>query len=213
LAGQDPRDDETEPTRFMASTQTSARPSPGLQNPLTRVAPTSLLLAAASCLLAQEGTWNYHPATDMLSDLRNDEAWTNAVAPAAPVYQLAIACEDTEYVSVLVRSDVVIASDAPLAVRFNGGAEEVLPVWHSLASSKRFAFEPGGPALRRMLASRTMAFSLRNGDLQEVSLQFNVAGLEAVMKQMPLKSQQRFAELLVTEKAAPRTATHSRKSS
>ena len=174
---------------------------------------TGLLLAVAGCLLAQDANWIYRSATDMLSDMRDDEVWTNAVAPASPAYQLGVACEDTEYVSVLVRSDAVITSAPRLAVRFDTGAAEVLPVQYSLATSRRFAFEPGGPALRRILASRKMAFSLPNNDLQEVSVQFDVAGLEAVMKQMPLKCQERFAQLLIAEKAVPRPVSHSRKTS
>jgi hypothetical protein len=172
-----------------------------------------LLLTVAGRLLAQDGNWSYHSATDMLSDMRNDEVWTDAVVPASPAYKLGVACEDTEYVSVLVRSDAVISSAARLSVRFDGGAAEVLPIQYSLATAKRFDFEPGGPALRRILASKRMAFSLQNGDLQEISVQFDVAGLEAAMKQMPLKCQQRFAQLVEAEKPVSKAAARPRPSS
>jgi hypothetical protein len=87
-----------------------------------------------------------------------------------------------------------------------------LPIQYSLATAKRFDFEPGGPELRRILASKRMAFSLQNGDLQEISLQFDVAGLEAAIKQMPLKCQQRFAELVEAEKPASKAARPRRSS-
>jgi hypothetical protein len=172
----------------------------------------ALLLAMAGGLLAQDANWSYHAATDMLSDLRSDEIWTDAVVPAGPAYQLGVACEDTEYISVLVRSDAVITSAARLAVRFDGGAAEDLPIQYSLATAKRFDFEPAGNALRRILASRKMSFSLQNGDLTEIPVQFDVAGLEAVMKQMPLKCQERLAQLVGSEPSSKPAARSRRKS-
>jgi hypothetical protein len=170
------------------------------------------LLAVAGCLLAQDGNWSYHGAADSLGETRNDEVWTSAVVPSSPVYQLGVTCDDTVYVSVLVRSDAVITSAARLSVRFDDGASVVLPVQYSLATSKSFDFEPAGAALTRILASRKMAFSLQNND-QETPVQFDIAGLEAAIKQMPLKCQQRLAELLVAEKSAPKPVAHSRKTS
>lgn len=183
----------------MASPRMSARfLSPG--NSLARVLPrAALLLAVSGRLLAQDGNWSYRTAADEQGDLRSDEVWTAAVAPSSPAYQLGISCEDTEYVSILVRSDAVITSAAWLAVSFDGGASELLPVQYSLATAKSFDFEPGGQALRRILASKKMAFSLRNEDLPEVSVQFNVAGLEEAMKEMPGKCQERLAQLIRTE--------------
>ena len=55
--------------------------------------------------------------------------------------------------------------------------------------------------------------SLRNKDLQEIPVQFDVAGLSAVIKQMPLKCQQRFAELAAEEKPAGKTGRRPRKTS
>jgi hypothetical protein len=170
------------------------------------------LLAAAGCLCAQDWNWSYHAATDMLSDLRSDEVWTNAVVPANPGYQLGVAREDMEYVSVLVRSVAVISSAAKLAVRFDGGAAELLPVQYSLATAKRFDFEPGGPALRRILASKKMALSLQDSDLGEVALEFDIAGLGAAIQQMPLKCQERFSEL-VAPRPASKPAARSRRTS
>jgi len=187
----------------MAFLQTSARIL------LTAV----FLPAVAGVLLAQDGNWSYHSATDTLSEMRNDEVWTNAVVPASPAYQLGVTCNDTVYVSVLVRSDSVITSAARLSVKFDGGAAEVLPIQYSLATAKGFDFEPGGPALRRILASRKMAFSLQNSDLQETPVQFDIAGLDTAIKQMPLKCQQRLADLLAEEKPAPKAVGHSHKTS
>jgi hypothetical protein len=172
----------------------------------------ALLLAMAGGLLAQDANWSYHSATDMLSDMRDDEVWTSSVVPATPAYQLGVTCQDTEYVSILVRSDAVITSAARLAVRFDGGAAEDLPIQYSLATSKQFDFEPGGHALRRILASKKMSFSLQNGDLTEIPVQFDVAGLEAVMKQMPLKCQERFAQLVGGEPSSKPAARPRRKS-
>jgi hypothetical protein len=196
----------------MASPRMSARflsHANSLARLLTR---SALLLAVSSRLLAQDLNWSYRTTTDEAGDLRSDEVWTAAVAPASPAYQLGISCEDTEYVSILVRSDAVITSAARLAVSFDGGAAEVLPVQYSLATAKSFDFEPGGQALRRILASKKMAFSLPNGDLQEVSVQFNVAGLEAAVKGMPEKCQERLAQLIRTESKA-KPAARTRRSS
>jgi hypothetical protein len=186
----------------MASLQTSARTLPK----------AVFLLAVAGCLLAQDGNWSYHGAADSLGETRNDEVWTSAVVPSSPAYQLGVTCDDTVYVSVLVRSEAVITSAARLSVRFDDGASEFLPIQYSLATSKSFDFEPAGTALTRILASRKMAFSLQNND-QETSVQFDIAGLEAAIKQMPPKCQQRLAELLVAEKPASKPVSHPRKSS
>ena len=88
----------------MASPQTSARILPK----------AVFLLAVAGCLLAQDGNWSYHAAADSQGEMRNDEIWTNAVVPSSPAYQLGVTCDDTVYVSVLVRSDAVITSAARL---------------------------------------------------------------------------------------------------
>ena len=186
----------------MASLQASARILPKVV----------FLLAVAGCLLAQDGNWSYHATADSQGEMRNDEIWTNAVTPASPAYQLGVTCNDTVYVSVLVRSEAVITSAARLSVRFDDGASEVLPVQYSLATSKGFDFEPAGTALARILASRKMAFSLQSND-QEMSVQFDIAGLDAAIKQMPPKCQQRLAELLVAAKPAPKPVSHSRKTS
>lgn len=186
----------------MASPQTSARILPK----------AVFLLAVTGCLLAQDGNWSYHAAADSQGEMRNDEIWTNAVVPASPAYQLGVTCDDTVYVSVLVRSEAVITSAARLSVRFDDGTSEVLPIQYSLATSRSFDFEPAGGALARILASRKMAFSLQNND-QETSVQFDIAGLDAAIKQMPVKCQQRLAELLVAEKSAPKPVSHSRKTS
>ena len=187
----------------MASLQTSARTLPK----------AVFLLAVAGCLLAQDGNWSYHTAADSLGEMRNDEVWTNAVVPSSPAYQLGVTCDDTVYVSVLVRSEAVITSAARLSVRFDDGASEFLPIQYSLATSKSFDFEPAGAALARILASRKMAFSLQNNDLQQTSVQFDIAGLDAAIKQMPPKCQQRLAELLVAEKPASKPVSHPRKTS
>ena len=171
------------------------------------------LLAAAAALIAQDGIWTYRPTTDLLTDVRNDEVWTEAVLPASPAYRLGVTCDDTEYVAVVVKSGAEIASAASLVVRFDDSSSESLPVVHSLANANSFNFEPAGSALRRILASRTMTMSLRNRDLQEVPVQFDVAGLSAVIKQMPLKCQQRFAELAAPEKPAARPGARPRKTS
>jgi hypothetical protein len=171
------------------------------------------LLAGATGLIAQDGNWTYRPTTDVLMDVRNDELWTEAVLPASPSYRLGVTCDDTEYIAVVVRSDAEIASAASVSVRFDGGSGEVLPVAHSLANSNSFDFEPAGAAVRRILASKSMAVSLRNKDLQQVSVQFDVTGLSAVLKQMPLKCQQRFTELVAGEKPAPKTGGRPRKTS
>jgi hypothetical protein len=196
----------------MASQQENTRPL-SRRNPLARaLRRTVFLLASAGWLFAQDGNWSYQAETDKFSDLRSDEVWNKAVAPSSPAYQLGISCEDTEYVSILVRSDAVITAAARLAVSFDGGAAEDLPVQYSLATAKSFSFEPGGQALRRILASKKMAFSLQNGDLQEVAVQFNVEGLEVVMKEMPGKCQERLAELIRTE-AKSKPAARARRSS
>jgi hypothetical protein len=169
------------------------------------------LLAAAAALIAQDGSWTYRPTTDLLSDVRNDEVWTEAVLPVPSAYRLGVTCDDTEYVAVVVRSGAEIASDDSLAVRFDDRASEALPVSHSLANANTFNFEPAGSALRRILGSRTMTMSLRNKDLQETPVKFDVAGLREVIKQMPLKCQQRFAELAAEAKPAPRTGARARK--
>jgi hypothetical protein len=166
----------------------------------------SVLLAAAFGLMAQEGKWTYEPAADSLADTRNDSIWTEAVTPAAPTYRLAVACDDTEYISVFVRSDAAIVPSATLRVRFDGGDAEVLSVEPSLANANRFSFEPAGNALRRMLASRTMVVSLRNKDLEEVPVNFDVTGFAAAIKQMPSKCQERFAERAAEGKLATKPA-------
>jgi hypothetical protein len=171
------------------------------------------LLAAAAVVTAQDWSWTYRPTTDPLTDVRNDETWTRAVLPASPAYRLGVTCDDTEYVSVVVRSDAEIGSAASLAVRFDDRSSEALPVVHSLANSNSFNFEPAGSTLRRILASKTMTMSLRGKDLQEVPVRFEVAGLGEVIKQMPLKCQQRFAELAAEEKPAARTGGRPRKTS
>jgi hypothetical protein len=171
------------------------------------------LLAGAASLIAQDGNWTYRPTTDVLTDVRNDELWTDAVLPPSPRYRLGVTCDDTEYIAVVVRSDAEIASSASLSVRFDGGSAEVLPVAYSLANSNSFDFEPAGAAVRRILASKSMAVSLRNKDLQQVSVQFDVAGLSTVVKQMPLKCQQRFAELTAGETPAPKSGGRPRKTS
>ena len=171
------------------------------------------LLAASAGLIAQDGRWTYKPTTDLLTDVRNDEAWTDAVLPPSPAYRLGVTCDDTEYVAIVVRSGAEIASAESLAVRFDDSSSEALPVAHSLANSNSFNFEPAGSALRRILASRTMTMSLRSKDLQEIPVRFDVAGLGAVIKQMPLKCQQRFAELAAEEKPAPKAGGRPRKTS
>jgi hypothetical protein len=172
-----------------------------------------LLLAAATGAIAQDGKWTYEPTTDALTDVRNDEAWTEAVLPASPTYRLGVTCDDTEYVSVVVRASTEIASAASLAVRFDDSSSEALPVAHSLANSNSFSFEPAGSALRRILASKTMRMSLPNNDREEVPVHFDVGGLSAVVKQMPLKCQQRLAELAAGEKPAAKTGGRPRKTS
>jgi len=206
--------------RWKESAMASSQRTGGVAGPLSsrsRVRPAArviwLLLMASGGLLAQDGNWSYHQATDLLTDMRSDAVWTDAAVPASPGYQLGVTCDDTEYVSVLVRSDSVIMSAARLSVRFDGGAAEVLPVQYSVATSKRFDFEPGGPALRRILASRKMAFSLQDKDLQEISLQFDIAGLDAAIKQMPLKCQDRLAELVKSDQPEPKPAGRSHKRS
>ena len=154
------------------------------------------------------------PTTDLLTDVRNDEAWTEAVLPASPAYRLGVTCDDTEYVTVIVRSGAEIASAESLWVRFDDSSSASLPVAHSLANSNSFNFEPAGSALRRILASKTMTMTLRGKDLQEIPVEFAVGGLNAVIKQMPLKCQQRFAELVAEEKTpAPKTGGRPRKAS
>ena len=164
------------------------------------------LLVATDGLIAQEGKWTYAPTTDLLTDLRNDAVWTDSVVPASPAYRLGVTCDDTEYVSVFVRSDSEMASINGLRVRFDGGVVEVLSVERSLASSNRLSFEPAGAALRRILASKKMVLSLQNRDLQEVSVQFDLTGLDAVVKQMPLKCQERLGERLAEGKPAPKSS-------
>ena len=171
------------------------------------------LLAGAASLTAQDGRWTYRPTTDVLTDVRNDELWTEAVLPASPSYRLGVTCDDTEYVAVVVRSDAEIATAASLSVRFDGGSPEVLPVAHSLANSNSFDFEPARAAVRRILASKSMAVSLQNKDLQQVSVQFDVEGLSAVVKQMPLKCQQRFGELAAKETPASKPGGRPRRTS
>ena len=171
------------------------------------------LLAAAAGAIAQDGRWTYKPTTDALTDVRNDEAWTEAVLPASPTYRLGVTCDDTEYVAVVVRAGAEVPSAASLAVRFDDGSSEALPVTHSLANSNNFSFEPAGSALRRILASKTMTMSLRNRDRQEIPVQFDVAGLSEVLKQMPLKCQQRLEELAAGKKPAAKTGGRTRKTS
>lgn len=171
------------------------------------------LLAAAAGAIAQDGRWTYMPTTDLLADVRNDEAWTEAVLPARPIYRLGVTCDDTEYVSVVVRSGAEIASADNLVVRFDDGSSEAFPVARSLANSNSFTFEPAGSALRRILASKTMTMSLRDKDRQETPVQFDVAGLSGVVKQMPLKCQQRISELAAVEKPAAKTGGRPRKTS
>jgi hypothetical protein len=171
------------------------------------------LLAAAAGVIAQDGSWTYKPTTDPLTDVRNDETWTEAVLPASPTYRLGVTCDDTEYVTVVVRSGAAIAPADSLAVRFDDRSSEALPVVQSLATPNSFNFEPAGTTLRRILASRTMTMSLRGKDLQEIPVRFDVAGLATIIKQMPLKCQQRFTELAAEEKPAARTGARLRKTS
>jgi len=176
--------------------------------------PTAVfLLAAAASLIAQDARWTYRPTTDPLTDVRNDETWTEAVLPASPTYRLGVACDDTEYVTVVVRSGDAIAPADSLAVRFDDLSSEALPVVHSLASANSFNFEPAGSTLRRILASKTMTVSLRGKDLQEIPVRFDLVGLATVIKQMPLRCQQRLTELTADEKPAPKTGARPRKTS
>jgi hypothetical protein len=171
------------------------------------------LLAAATSVIAQDGSWTYKPTTDPLTDVRNDETWTEAVLPASPTYRLGVTCDDTEYVTVVVRSGDAIAPADRLAVRFDDRSSEALPVAHSLANANSFNFEPAGSTLRRILASKTMTVSVRGKDLQEIPVRFDVAGLATVIKQMPLRCQQRFTDLTADEKPAPKTGARPRKTS
>jgi hypothetical protein len=180
-------------------------PSPGLI--------AVFLLAAAAGVIAQDRSWTYRPTTDLLTDVRNDEIWTEAVLPSSPTYRLGVTCDDTEYVSIVVRSGAEIAPADSLAVRFDDRSSEALPVAHSLANLNSFNFEPAGSTLRRILASKTMTVSVRSGDRQEIPVRFEVAGLREVIKQMPLKCQQRFSELAAEEKQAPRAGGRPRKTS
>ena len=100
-----------------------------------------------------------------------------------------------------------------MAVRFDDRSAEALPVVYSLATPNSFNFEPAGSTLRRILASRTMTVSLRGKDQQEIPVRFDVAGLATVIKQMPLRCQQRFTELTDDEKPAPKTGARQRKTS
>jgi hypothetical protein len=174
---------------------------------------TLLLLAAAAGVIAQDRSWTYKPSTDPLTDVRSDEAWTEATLPASPAYRLGVTCDDTEYVAVVVRSGAAIASAASLAVRFDDRSSEALPVVHSLANPNSFNFEPAGSTLRRILASKTMTVALKDKDLQEVPVRFDVAGLSTVISQMPQKCQQRFGELAAEEKPAPKAGGRPRKAS
>lgn len=185
-------------------------PGESRSGPSSRIWPIAarMFLAAAS-LLAQDGPWSYRPTTDPLSDVRSDSAWTDAVLPASPGYHLGVTCEDTEYVSVFVRSDAEMSSQDQLNVRFDGGASESLPVERSLATTKGFYLEPAAPAVRRILASRKMVLSVRNGSLEDVSVEFDVTGLGRVIQQMPLKCQDRFAQLAAEKKAAPKPRARS----
>jgi hypothetical protein len=58
-----------------------------------------------------------------------------------------------------------------------------------------------------------MTVSLRDKDLQEIPVRFDVAGLATVIKQMPLRCQQRFTELTADEKPARKTGPRPRKTS
>lgn len=190
---------------MISSRETLSKPR-GRRNPAIRFGSIAarLFLAAAS-LFGQDGPWTYRPTTDPLSDVRSDSAWTDAVLPVTPGYRLGVTCEDTEYISVFVRSDAEMSSQEKLNVRFDEGSSEALPVERSLATTKGFYLEPAAPAVRRMLASRKMVLSVRNASSQDVAVEFDVAGLGRVIKQMPLKCQDRFAELAAERKPAPKS--------
>lgn len=71
---------------------------------------TLFLLLAMSGLMAQDSRWSYQPDTDPVTDPRDDAVWTDAIVPASPAYRFEVLCDDTEYVSVFVRSGSEIAS-------------------------------------------------------------------------------------------------------
>ena len=172
-----------------------------------------VLFTAAAGLIAQDGNWTYEPLADKMTDSRTDSLWTPAVFPAASAYRIGVVCDDTEFVSVFVRSDSALIPAATIRARFDGGGYETLAVEPSLASPNRYSFEPAGNALRRMLASKTMIVTLQNKDREEVPVQFEVAGFETAVKQMPSKCQVRFAERVsegspATKPAARSSAKH-----
>jgi hypothetical protein len=52
------------------------------------------LFAAAAGVIGQDGIWTYRPTTDPLTDVRNDETWTEAVLPASPTYRLELTADE-----------------------------------------------------------------------------------------------------------------------